>query len=260
MILSSTYYIICFFIIGLFFGSFYNVVGLRLPLKQSIVYPSSHCPKCNHKLTWYELIPVISYIFLRGKCHKCKEKISIAYPTVELFTGLLFAISYYVFGMSLDFLFALVFISGLIIIIVADFKYMIIPDEIIIFIGALLLVIKIFMVPFNDFLLSILSAFLAFVIMFVVKILGDKSFKKESLGGGDVKLMLIFGFVFGVELSVIIVFLASIIAFPIALFLLIKNKTNVLPFGPFLAIAAIALLLLKITIDDIIIFLFLYNI
>lgn len=88
-----TIYLILFFITGLLFGSFYNVVGLRLPKKESIIYPSSHCPKCNHKLSWYELIPVLSYIFLKGKCKNCKEKISIMYPVVELISGILFALS-----------------------------------------------------------------------------------------------------------------------------------------------------------------------
>jgi leader peptidase (prepilin peptidase)/N-methyltransferase len=257
MILSSTYYVICFFIIGLFLGSFYNVVSLRIPKKESIIHPPSHCPKCNHKLSWYELVPVISYILLLGRCKKCKCRISFIYPFNELVTGILFATCYHVFGFSLDLLYALVFISGLIIIIIADFKYMIIPDEIIIFLGISLFILKIFTTDFGTALISLFNGSMAFLIMYIVKYLGDISFKKESLGGGDVKLMFIFGLVFGVEISVIIIFLGSIIAFPVALFLLIRKKVNILPFGPFLAIVAIALFLLNITIDDIMTFLFL---
>ncbi len=258
MIYNNTmYYVICFFIIGLFFGSFYYVVGLRIPKKESIVYPPSHCPKCKHKLEWFELIPVLSYIFLLGKCRKCKQKISITYPLVELVTGLLFAHVYHVFGMSIDMLFALIFISGLLIIIIADFKYMIIPDEIIIFIGMLLMVLKLFTIPFDMFLMSLGSGCMTFGLMFMIKYLGDKSFKKESLGGGDVKLMFLLGFVFGVELGMVIVFISSLIAFPVAIFVLFKNKSNVLPFGPFLSMTAIILCLLQLTIDDIMIFLFL---
>lgn len=257
MMLGSTYYIVCFFVIGLFFGSFYNVVSLRVPKKESILYPPSHCPKCNHKLSWYELIPVLSYIFLLGRCKKCRCKISFIYPFIEILTGILFAVCYYVFGFSIDLIYALIFISGLLIIIIADFKYMIIPDEIIIFLGISLFLLKIFTTDFGTALIFLFNGGLSFLIMYIVKILGDLSFKKESLGGGDVKLMFIFGLVFGVEVSVIIIFLSSIIAFPVALFLLIRKKTSILPFGPFLAIVAITLFLLNITFDDILTFLFL---
>jgi len=254
---NSMYYIISFFIIGLFFGSFYHVVGLRIPRKESIVYPPSHCPKCKHKLEWFELIPILSYIFLLGKCRNCKQKIPVTYPFIELITGILFAYSYYVFGVSLNLLFTLILISGLLIIIVADFKYMIIPDEIIIILSIVLIVFKSFMVSFDMLLNSLGSGVIAFVFMFMVKYLGDKSFKRESLGGGDVKLMFILGFVFGIETSVMIVFISSLIAFPVAIFILIKKKSNILPFGPFLSMAAITLYLLQITMDDIMIFLFL---
>ena len=95
-------YLIFFFILGLVFGSFYNVVGLRLGAGESLIKPRSHCTKCNHVLRFYELIPVISYVVLRGKCKKCKQKISIMYPLIELFTAVLFALSYYVYGFSFE--------------------------------------------------------------------------------------------------------------------------------------------------------------
>ena len=84
--------------LGLVLGSFYNVLGYRLPKKESIVFPSSHCPNCNHQLKFWDLIPVLSYIFLQGKCHYCKKKISIIYPIIELATAILFVTSYYIFG------------------------------------------------------------------------------------------------------------------------------------------------------------------
>jgi leader peptidase (prepilin peptidase)/N-methyltransferase len=176
---------------------------------------------------------------------------------MELITGLLFAICFYKFGFTLDLLLALVFISGLIIIIISDFKYMIIPDEIIIVMIFALIGIKLFMGDINSVFLAIANGVIAFGIMFIIKKLGDKIFKKESLGGGDVKLMFILGFVLGGELSIIMLFLASLMAFPVAIFLLLKNKTNILPFGPFLSISAIVLFLLGITFNDILIFLFL---
>ena len=96
------------FVLGLLFGSFYNVVGLRLPKGESIVFPGSHCPKCGHKLMWYENIPLISYIFLKGRCKKCKCRISAWYPVIELLTAMLFLISYYVFGISSEFFISII--------------------------------------------------------------------------------------------------------------------------------------------------------
>ena len=91
---------ILMFIIGTIFGSFYNVVGYRVPKEESIVYPSSHCPKCNHKLNFFELIPIISYIIQKGKCKKCKEKIGIFYPIFELITGILFTLTLKIYGLT----------------------------------------------------------------------------------------------------------------------------------------------------------------
>ena len=117
------------FIYGLLFGSFFNVVGLRLPNNESILWPGSHCPKCNHKLAWYENIPIISYIFLKGKCKNCHEPISIMYPLIEFLTGALFLISYSVFGFGEQFLIGIVLSSLVVIIFVSDSQYMIILDS-----------------------------------------------------------------------------------------------------------------------------------
>ena len=123
------YYCIVLFIFGITLGSFYNVVGYRIPKGESIIYPSSHCTNCNHKLKWYELIPVFSFLFLRGKCSKCHQKISWFYTIFEFLTGILFVISYIIFKNNiLDFLVALTFISMIIIIFVSDYHYLIIPD------------------------------------------------------------------------------------------------------------------------------------
>ena len=94
--------ILSFFIVGTIFGSFYNVVGYRVPKGESLIYPSSHCTKCNHKLGMLELIPVLSFLFLGGKCKKCKDKISWFYPLFEFISGVLFALSYVVFGLHLS--------------------------------------------------------------------------------------------------------------------------------------------------------------
>ena len=86
------------FIVGLFFGSFFNCIANRLSKNESIIRPASHCENCKHELAWYELIPVFSYLFLKGKCKKCHTKLSIWYPLTEIATGLLFALSYLKFG------------------------------------------------------------------------------------------------------------------------------------------------------------------
>ena len=113
-------YIVFIFIIGCIFGSFFNVVGYRVPNELSIVRPGSFCPKCKHSLRWYELIPIFSFLIQKGKCRDCKEKISIIYPVVELTTGILFVSSYLIFGFSNQFLVALLVSSFTMIVIVSD--------------------------------------------------------------------------------------------------------------------------------------------
>ena len=127
------YYTIVSFFFGIVLGSFYNVVGYRLPRGESLIYPSSHCTNCNHKLGILDLFPIFSYLFLGGKCRYCKEKISLFYPIFEFTTGVLFAISYKVFGASIDFFIAIILISTLLIIIISDYQTMIIPDKLLIF-------------------------------------------------------------------------------------------------------------------------------
>ena len=128
------------FIIGAIFGSFYNVVGLRLPTGESIVSPPSHCPKCYHKLSGIELIPIISYIIQKGQCKSCGDKISIIYPIFEATSGLLFALAYLSFGFNAELVIALTFISMLIIIVVSDINYLIIPDSILLIFGLALII------------------------------------------------------------------------------------------------------------------------
>ena len=248
-------FIIIFFIIGTIFGSFYNVVGYRIPKGESILYPSSHCTKCNHELKFYELIPILSFIFLGAKCKKCKTKISFFYPIFELLTGIGFVMSYLVFGLSLECIYSLVFVSMLIIIIISDYQTMIIPDEILIFFSLLLMFIKFFMVGIEGVGVSTLHAFASFIFMLLIKILGDFIFKKESMGGGDIKLMAVFGLVLGFSLSVISIFLAAIIGLPVSLIILKAKKGHEIPFGPFLSIAALIIFFAQININDIVNFL-----
>ena len=228
---------IIIFIFGLLFGSFYNVVGLRLPKKESIIYPSSHCPKCNHKLSWYENIPVFSYLFLKGKCKNCKEEISIMYPLIEFLTGVLFLISYYIFGISENFFIGLILSSLVVIIFVSDSQYMIILDSPLIVSTILILIIKLIYSGYMGVLNSLISGIIVFGAMYLLMIFGNYMFKKESLGGGDIKLSFVSGIALGTYLGLFYIVLGAFMAFPYALYVMIRKKENMLPFGPFLAIS-----------------------
>lgn len=245
------YYIIMTFIFGTVLGSFYNVVGYRLPKEESLITPPSHCPNCNHRLGPSELIPILSYIFLGGKCKNCNKKISMFYPIFEFMTGLLFVISYLIFGFSIEFAISITFISMLLIIIISDYQTMIIPDEVLIFFG-ILLIIELFIKNGISVYHNILDGIIAFIIMWLIKKLGDFLFKKESMGGGDIKLMAIIGLVLNYKIAIISIFLASIIGLPISLVMLYKNKSDIIPFGPFLSVSAIILLFLQLDINQII--------
>ena len=161
--------IITFFVFGLIFGSFFQVVGLRLPKGESIIKPASHCTNCDKKLKWYELIPILSYIIQGGKCRKCKKHISIKYPLYELLTGISFAFCYIVFGFSTDIIIPLTIISILIIVIISDIEYMVIPDEVL-FVGTILILIEtIILKGWNSGLHSLVGGLIGFIMMYLIK-------------------------------------------------------------------------------------------
>ena len=245
-------YLFIFFIFGSVMGSFYHVIATRLSKELSIVSPPSHCEKCNHRLRWYELIPIVSYLIQGGKCRECKTKLPASYFLMEICTGVLFAVSYHVFGFSLELITALIFVSSLITIIISDIEYMIILDEVLIFAIFGIIIVDIIDMGIYDTSIRIISGIGAFITMYLIKRLGDIMFKQESLGGGDIKLMLLIGLVIGYPMSICNIFLATFIAFPIALYLLITKKDNIIPFGPFLSMAAIILFVWGLTFTDII--------
>lgn len=247
--------IIGLFILGTIFGSFYNVVAYRLPKGESILYPGSHCPKCNHKLKPLELIPILSYILQKGKCVNCKDKISIFYPISEIICGLLFVICYLSFGISYNLIIALTFTSLLIIVILSDYYYMIIEDSVLIVFSILLMIEIYFINGIDIFLHSLLSALISFIIMLLLKLFGDFIFKRESMGGGDIKLMAVFGLIIGWELSIITIFLSAFIALPVSVYIMKANKNHEIPYGPFLSMAALIIYFCHIDINMILSFL-----
>ena len=216
------YIYIMIFIFGSVMGSFFNVLAMRLSNNESILWPSSHCHNCNHRLRWYELIPIVSY---------------------------------HSFGFSYNFVISLIFISSLIVIIVSDIEYMIILDEIIAISSISIIILELIFFGLDYTVSKILAGILAFVTMYVIKLIGDRLFKRESMGGGDIKLMFLFGIVIGYPLAICDIFLATFIAFPVAIYILFSRRDNLIPFGPFLAMAAILIHISKVDINGIINFL-----
>lgn len=228
------------FIIGCCLGSFYACIGYRIPNKINIIKPGSFCNNCKKPLKWYMNIPLFSYIFLKGKCYYCKEKIGINSFIIELFTGLSFLLSYIIYGFSLEFFILIILLSILSVTLISDFKYYYISDRVIIT-GIILIYIVHFIFEKEYFNITdyTLSGLGMFILMLIIKIIGDKVFKRESLGGGDVKLMSIVGLTFGsIYTSLCSLFISSIIALVVSL-LERKKEENIIPYGPFLIIGTI---------------------
>lgn len=228
-------YSILFFIFGVLFGSFYNVVGLRVPKKEPFVNERSGCPNCKHSLSWYELFPVFSFIFLGGRCRKCKERISRIYPVMELFTGGMFAYAYYMIGFNLELITVLLLISLSSILIVSDITYMLIPDKILLFFLPLFIIMRIF-VPLEPWWSSIAGAVAGYGIIMLIILLTN------GMGGGDMKLFGLLGIVLGLSEVMLAFFLACLIGavFGISFRLMkrIKKKQEI-PFGPYILIATL---------------------
>ncbi|MFP5106499.1 prepilin peptidase [Neobacillus sp. C211] len=223
-----------FFLIiyGIILGSFFNVVGIRIPLKQSIVKPRSSCPACGHQLKPYELIPVISYLLQRGKCRGCQSRISPIYPFFELLTGLLFMTAPLVIGWSGELVVALTLISLFMIIVVSDIHYMLIPDKILIWFAGIFLLERIIW-PLNPWWDSILGAVTGFILLLLIAVVSN-----GGMGGGDVKLYALLGLVLGFKLVLLSFFLSTLFGAVIgglALLFRIVKRRQPIPFGPFIA-------------------------
>jgi len=223
-------------ILGLLFGSFFNVCIYRIPHGESIVFPGSHCPRCNHALTPWDNIPVISFLLLRGKCRFCQAPISWRYPLVELLTAGLFLLVVHSFSLTWSTLVYLILTSAFIVISFIDFDHQIIPDKISLP-GILIGFAASFVLPLHwyDSLLGIL--FGGGIIM-AVGYLGEWVFKKEAMGGGDVKLMAMIGAFLGWKSALLTIFFASLIGAIIGIVMKRITGKEYLPFGPFLSIGA----------------------
>lgn len=230
----TIYFSIVIFIFGLIMGSFYNVLATRLPIGKSIIKPGSHCDACDHKLKWYENIPLISYIIQKGKCKNCGTQIPFDVFLSELATGVLFLFSYLYFGISYNFFIMLILSSLCVIIFVSDFKYMIILDSPLIISGVLVIILKTVYYDYKVIIPTLVSGIITFLVMLLVGFIGKKMYKRDALGGGDIKLSFIIGMILGVQVAMVSLIFSTFLALPYALATIVLKKDSEVPFGPFI--------------------------
>lgn len=228
------YFSIVIFIFGIIMGSFYNVLATRLPIGKSIIKPGSHCDACNHKLKWYENIPLISYIIQKGKCKNCGTQIPFDVFLSELATGVLFLFSYLYFGISYNFFIMLILSSLCVIIFVSDFKYMIILDSPLIVSGVLVIILKTVYYGYKTIIPTLISGIITFSVMLLVGFIGKKMYKRDALGGGDIKLSFVIGMILGIQVAMVSLIFSTFLALPYALATIALNKDSEVPFGPFI--------------------------
>ncbi|WP_433771396.1 prepilin peptidase [Bacillus wiedmannii] len=227
-------------LIGMVFGSFFMVIAMRVPIGESIIIPRSHCQYCKCVLKPKELIPVISFCIQRGRCTNCKEKIPIMYVVFELITGSIFLLTVYMIGMERELIIILSLFSLLLIISVTDYIYMLIPNRILIWF-ALLLTMECIFVPLVTWIDSIVGSGIIFILLYCMQ-----KIYPEGLGGGDVKLLSLLGFIVGVKGIFMILFLASCFSlcfFGVGIVLKRIETRKPIPFGPFISFGAICYVL-----------------
>ena len=228
-------------ILGAMVGSFLNVCIYRLPKEESIIWPRSHCPTCKKTIKFYDNIPLISYLLLRGRCRYCKGPISLQYPLVEGITALSSLFLIIKFGPSLSYLFYFAFVAALIAITVIDLYHQIIPDGISLpGIGVGLLASLV--IPQITFFNSLMGILLGGGSLFLVATLYEWIFKREGMGGGDVKLLAMIGAFLGWKAVILTILLSSLIGSITGILIMIlkgKDFKYAIPFGPFLSMGAV---------------------
>ena len=228
-------------ILGAMIGSFLNVCIYRLPKEESIIWPRSHCPACKKIIRFYDNIPLISYLLLRGRCRYCKGPISLQYPLVEGITALSSLFLFMKFGPSLSYLFYFAFVAAFIVITVIDLYHQIIPDGISLpGIGVGLLTSLV--IPQVTFFNSLVGILLGGGSLFLVATLYEWIFKREGMGGGDVKLLAMIGAFLGWKAVILTILLSSLIGSITGILIMIlkgKDFKYAIPFGPFLSMGAV---------------------
>jgi leader peptidase (prepilin peptidase) / N-methyltransferase len=251
--ISSNYFVVTLFlfIVGACVGSFMNVCIHRLPQEgMSIVKPASHCPSCRVPLRWYDNIPLVSYVLLRGKCRSCQSPISVRYVIVEALTAFLFVEFFILFGCTPRYFLYVYLVCSLIVATFIDFKHQIIPDEINLAGGIVALVVSFFFPEVQGVStklaglgFSFLGLLVGGVSMYATGMLGALIFRKESMGGGDVKFMAMLGAVLGWKLVLLTYFIAPFFGSVVGLYAKYIQKQDIIPYGPFLSCGAVISLL-----------------
>lgn len=232
---------IFFFVFGLLFGSFANVVIYRLPQGKSVVRPRSSCQQCGAMIKWYDNIPVLSWIFLKGKCRSCQTKISWRYPFVELLTGLLFMMSYHYAGLNYTLVEYLVFSFSLVVCSFIDFDHMILPDEFTLS-GIVIGLLGAWLNPDRNFLDAFIGVLIGGGFLWAMAYVYYLLTKNEGMGGGDIKLLAWIGAVLGWKAVPFVVMSSAIIGSVVGLIMARKGKDGLktaIPFGPYLALGAV---------------------
>jgi len=234
------------FMFGAIIGSFLNVCIHRLPKNESIINPPSHCTACGKNIPWYDNIPMLSYLILMGRCRFCKGRISFRYFIVELLTALISYLLFMRFGMTAKFFAYAAFVSGLIVATFVDFEIQEIPDQVSIGgIAAGLILAAIFPSIFDTasrfagILNSILGVAVGGGSIYAMGVLGKLVFRKEAMGGGDVKLMAMIGAFLGWKLVIFTFFVAPIFGAVVGIILKLKDGREIIPYGPYLSLAAV---------------------
>jgi leader peptidase (prepilin peptidase) / N-methyltransferase len=248
--MDQVFYMVAFFIAGAVFGSFLNVCAYRIPRKESVSFPPSHCTSCNKAIRPYDNIPILSYAILRGRCRDCGERISIRYPLVEAVIGILWATAYIHSGLTYRTLAIIFFTTVVVLLSIIDIDTKTIPNKILIPSMAIsaavasLYVVNINLVPiysgYNGF-WAFGGMFLGAGILLAIAILGSVLFKKEAMGIGDVKLAAFIGLFIGAYV-IMALFIGFFVGSVVSIALIITKKVgkkDYVPFGPFLGVGAI---------------------
>ena len=223
--------------LGLIFGSFLNVCIARLPADESVLTPRSKCPKCQRMVVWYDNIPVLSWLLLRAKCRWCGERISLLYPVVELAVGAIWVGAAWYYGLTIGALSAALFGTILLGIAVTDARHYLIPDEYTwggLALGLLLSVAG----GLSGLASASVGAATGFGLLYLVAWAGEKAFKQEAMGGGDIKMMAMVGSFVGWTGVLLTVFGGALLGALIFVPLSLGKHKPLVPFGVFLAGAA----------------------
>ena len=234
------------FILGGIWGSFCNVCIYRLPDNDSVITERSFCRSCKNKIKWYDNIPLLSFIFLRGKCRSCNNKISSQYFLVELISAISFLFIYFIYGLSVTTLLLIILSIFFIIIFFIDLKHYIIPNELT-FPLMLIGFVKSFdpnlnQTIFPNYINSLLGGFFGYAVIWLIIFFYKKVRNKEGMGLGDAKLMAVVGFWFGWASIPFTIFISSAVALVLVIPSLIKKTRNMsaqIPFGPYIIIGCI---------------------